>query len=481
MTNQASRPLALIILDGWDDAEANESSIINRSFTPNYDAICAKFPKASLVAGNDAIAGHLTIGAGRNAETEMSVVENALRTACFAENEVLNAAMKTAAENGNSIHLIGLLSDAGIHSLPDTIFGLLRMAKRLGNTEVFVHCILDGRDVDPRTADIYLEALEIKMADIGIGRIATVCGRFFAMDIEENWERTARAFTMLVHSEGERAKDAVEAVRGSFLRGIADEFIAPIIIEDNEKKPVGQIKDSDAVIFFNHRGDGMRQIVRSLSIADDSTKPHVETVCLTEYDKCFELPVAFQAAPSKDNFAELIDASRIANFRITDATRSNEITAAFNCGVSNEMEQNIILPAADVLTLESEPEMKSFKIADSAINCIVANPNSVYVVNLPAAATAAEIGSETSAIEAIQYIDTCLGGVVEKLADVNGVAIITSSHAVSGKVPFHIIDTQNVQINLRENGSLSDIAPTMLSILGLNVPAAMTGKDLRAA
>lgn len=480
MTNEASRPLALIILDGWDDAEANESSIINRSFTPNYDAICAKFPKSSLAAGTDATAGHLTIGAGRDAETETSVVENALRASGFAENEVLNAAMKNAAENGGSIHLIGLLSDGGIHSLPDSIFGLLRMAKRFGNSEVFVHCILDGRDVDTRTADIYIEALEIKMADIGIGRIATVCGRFFAMDIEENWERTARAFTMLVHSEGERAKDAVEAVRGSFLRGIADEFIAPIIIEDKENKPVAQIKDGDTVIFFNHRGDGMRQLVRSLSVADESTKPHIATVCLTEYDKDFGLSVAFQAAPSNDNFAELIDTNRIANFRISDATRLNEITAAFNCGTACEMEQNFIVPAADVLTLESEPEMKSFKIADSAINCMDSNPNGVYIVNMPAAASASEIGSETAAIEAIQYIDTCLAGVVEKVFDMNGIAIITSSSTASGKVPFHLIDAQNTQIDLTENGSLRDIAPTMLGLLGLDVPPAMTGKDLRS-
>ncbi len=481
MTNQASRPLALIILDGWDDAEANEASIINRSFTPNYDAICANFPKVSLTAGNDPAAGHLTIGAGRDAETELSVVENAIRTSAFGENEILKTAMKNAVEKGTAIHLIGLLSDGGVHSLPDSMYGLLRMAKLSGAKDVFVHCILDGRDVDPRTADIYIEALEIKMADIGVGQIATVCGRFFAMDTDENWERTVRAFTMLVHSEGERAQDAVDAVRGSFLRGIADEFIAPIIIENKENVPVTKISTGDTVIFFNHRGDGMRQLVRSLSIADDSTKPHIETVCLTEYDKDFDLPVAFQAAPSKENLAEIIDMSGIANFRISDATRQNEVTSAFNCGAAGEMEQDLIMPAADVLTLESEPEMKSFKIADCAINCMDSNPNSVYVVNMPAAAAAAEMGSETAAIEAIQYIDTCLGGVVEKLFEMNGVAIITSTHADSGHVPFHMIDTQNKDQKLSDHGALCDIAPTMLGILGLEIPAAMTGKDLRSS
>lgn len=475
MTRSANGPLALIILDGWDDADANDASIINRSFTPNYDSLRARFPHSTLAAGADAAAGHLTIGAGRDAETEVSVVSDALRNGEFAANETLNAAMKNASETGTAVHLVGLLSDSGIHSLPDSIYSLLRMAKQHGLNDVFIHGILDGRDVEPRTADIYIEALEIKMADIGIGRIATLCGRFFAMDTEENWERTARAFTMLVHSEGERAKDPIEAVRGSFLRGISDEFISPIILEGENGEPIGKVRDGDTVIFFDHRADGMRQLVRSLS-ASDGSKQNI--VCLTEYDRSLGLPVAFHAAPVQQGLAEVMAGFDIENFRISDATRANELSAEFTCGFASEKSREQILPAADLLTLESEPEMKSFKIADAAIRSIGSEPNTVHVVNMPALASLVD-GSETASIEAVQYLDTCLGGVVEKILEMNGTAMITSSHAASGRVPFHLIDERHREIPLADEGSLRDIAPTILGILGLEKPASMTGRDLR--
>jgi 2,3-bisphosphoglycerate-independent phosphoglycerate mutase len=479
MTRSANGPLALIILDGWDDADSNGASIINRAFTPNYDSLRTNFPKTTLVAGTDAAAGHLTIGAGRDAETEVSVVSDALRGGVFAANETLNAAMRNAAEKGTAVHLVGLLSDSGIHSLPDSIYSLLRMAKVNGIADVFIHGILDGRDVEPRTADIYIEALEIKMADIGVGRIATLCGRFFAMDTEENWERTARAFTMLVHSEGERAKDPIEAVRGSFLRGISDEFISPIILENDNGEPVAKVKDGDTVIFFDHRADGMRQLVRSLAAADEGQRGKVDIVCLTEYDRSLELPVAFHAAPVKEGLAEIMASFDIENFRISDATRANELANEFMCGFAAENSREQILPAADVLTLESEPEMKSFKIADAAINSIDSGDGAVYLVNMPALASLADGGSEKASIEAVQYIDTCLGGVFEKVLDKNGVALITSSHAASGRVPFHLIDGHHRETELAGEGSLCDVAPTILGVLGIEKPASMTGRDLR--
>lgn len=479
MTRTATGPLALIILDGWDDADANGSSIINRAYTPNYDSLRANFPKTTLTAGADAAAGHLTIGAGRDAETEVSVVADALRTGEFAANETLNAAMKNAAGHGTAVHLVGLLSDSGIHSLPDSLYSLLRMAKRHGLNDVFVHGILDGRDVEPRTADIYIEALEIKMADIGAGRIATLCGRFFAMDTEENWERTARAFTMLVHSEGERAKDPIEAVRGSFLRGISDEFISPIILEDEGGEPVAKVKDGDIVIFFDHRADGMRQLVRSLAAAENGERAGADIICLTEYDRSLGLPVAFHAAPVKGGLAEIMAAFNIENLRISDATRANELANEFTCGFVAENSREHILPAADVLTLESEPEMKSFKIADAAINSIDGGSGAVYFVNMPALASLADGGSESASVEAVQYLDTCLGGVVEKILDMNGTAMVTSSHTASGRVPFHLIDERFRDAELVEEGSLRDIAPTILGVLGLEKPASMTGRDLR--
>ena len=274
------RPLALVILDGWGYAPRTDGNAIAIAHTPYYDEICRSFPMTILSASGerdgeangagDAEVGHLRMGTGRAAQTEVSQIKSAIETGAFMKNEVLRSAFEKAKGSGAAVHFVGLLSDAGVHSSTENLFALLRMAKQNGLENVFVHCILDGLDVPARTADVYVEALEIKLSDIGIGRIATLCGRYFAMDSSENWERTARAYTMLAHAEGERATDAVSAIRNSFLRGISDEFISPIVIESEPGKPVTTIKDGDQVVFFNHRGDGMLQLVRSVALPDAS-------------------------------------------------------------------------------------------------------------------------------------------------------------------------------------------------------------------
>ncbi len=305
--NEKRRPLALLIIDGWGHSSKREGNAIALAHTPNYDEICARYPQTLLAAsglrvglspeaaGNSEV-GHLNIGAGRIVQTDVAAISKAIKSGEFFENEVLKNAFVKAKSSDSSVHLVGLLSNGGVHSVPENLFSLIRMAKNEGLEQVFVHAILDGRDVAPRTADVYVEALEIKMADIGLGKIATVCGRYYAMDKDQNWERTARAYTMLVHSEGERASDAVDAIRGSFLRGINDEFIQPVILEESEGVPVAAVKNDDVVIFFNHRPDGMRQLVKSLSVSDANNfgNPKIETVCLTEYDRTFNLPIAFR-------------------------------------------------------------------------------------------------------------------------------------------------------------------------------------------
>ena len=234
--------MALVILDGWGYAPRTEGNAIAIAHTPYYDEICRRYPMTTLAASGESVGqsdhepgsaevGHLNIGTGRAAQTEVSRIRKAIASGELMDNPVLNQAFSKAKTDGSAVHLIGLVSDGGVHSSTENLFALLRLAKRHGLKDVFIHCILDGLDVPARSADIYIEALEIKLADIGVGRIATMCGRFFAMDSGENWERTARAFTMLVHAEGERSRDATASVRGSFLRGISDEFIAPIIVE----------------------------------------------------------------------------------------------------------------------------------------------------------------------------------------------------------------------------------------------------------
>lgn len=325
------RPVALLILDGWGYAPRTEGNAIAIAHTPYYDDICRKYPMTTLAASGisvgqadgqagNAEVGHLNIGTGRAAQTEVARIQNAVASGEFFENEVLKRAFAKAREKDSALHLIGLLSDGGVHSSLENLFALLRLAKLQGLEKIYVHCVLDGLDVQERTADVYVEALEIKLADIGVGKIATLCGRFFAMDSGENWERTARAFTMLVHAEGERTNDAVTAVRNSFLRGISDEFIAPIVIEQSPDVPVAAVKNDDLVVFFNHRPDTMRQLVRSLCVPEGTSgaKPAVDTVCLIEYDRGFNLPAAFRQEPEKNSLTEYLSTLEMPSIKITE-------------------------------------------------------------------------------------------------------------------------------------------------------------------
>lgn len=509
MNTENTRPVALIILDGWGISDDNAGNAIALAHTPNYDQICSRYPRTQLAASGEHVglasdlpgsaeAGHLNIGAGRVVETDIARIAKAIRNGDFETNAILQPAMAHAAAAGKPVHLIGLLSDGGVHSSPENLYALLRMAKREGVREVFVHGILDGRDVPPRTADIYVEALEIKMADIGIGRIATLCGRFFAMDSGENWERTARAFTMLVHAEGERAFDARTAVRHSFLRGIADEFIAPIVIEKDRGVPVATVKDGDVVIFFNHRADTMRQLARSLAIPEiglSATKPALEAICLTEYDHSFNLPVAFKPETEGCVLGQVLAGRRIANYRIAGTDRFPHVTSFFNGGGDPSIyECGSHVELAGDYHRDSEPEMESFKVADRFLQHMNSEGAGVFVVNFSASAIAAETGSLDRTIEAVQYIDTCLGGVIEKVSEAGGISIVTSSHgsceemldaagqpnrfATANSVPFHIVGDDVRNLRLRKDGSLCDVAPTLLGILGVEKPANMTGTDL---
>jgi|CXWL01.1.fsa_nt_gi 2,3-bisphosphoglycerate-independent phosphoglycerate mutase len=505
------RPVALVILDGWGYAPRTEGNAIAMAHTPNYDEICRKYPMTTLSAAGRSVGladgqpgqsevGHLNIGTGRMAQTELSKIRNAVASGEFMENAVLNRAFIKAKTDNSDVHLIGLLSDSGVHSSSENLFALVRLAKAKGLEKVFVHCILDGVDVPPRTADVYAEALEIKLADIGVGRIASLCGRFFAMDSSEHWERTARVFTMLVHSEGERAHDAVSAIRNSFLRGISDEFIAPIVIEQSSDSPVATVKNGDLVIFFNHRADGMRQLVRSLCVpeGESGSKPDLETVCLTEYDRAFNLPAAFRQEPERNTLAEVLSNLEIRNCKITETARFAHLTNVFDGGSDDQQqsEEQILVPGTTAAAADHTPESQSFKITDQLLRGVESSPNGVFIANFPAAAIMAETGSMTRTQEAIQFIDTCLGGICEKVERSGGVVILTSSHgnceemihtesgepnhsATANPVPFHFIDPNGGDVRLREDGSLADVAPTILGILGVEKPEEMTGSDLR--
>lgn len=514
MKEGQKRPLALIIIDGWGYSSRREGNAIALAHTPYYDEISARYPKTLLEASGVRVGlpegatgssevGHMNIGAGRIIKTEVSKISQAIQSSKFFENKVLLEAMKKAKANNSSLHLIGLLSDGDIHSSQNHLFALLSMAKKIGLEKVFVHAILDGRDVMPRTADIYVEALEIKMADVGVGKLASLCGRYYAMDKDQNWERTARVYTMLVHAEGERAFDAISAIRGSFLRGINDEFIQPVILEEMPGVPIATVKDGDTIIFFNHRADRMRQLVKSLAMTDSDevatvAKPHLEAVCLTEYDRTFGLPIAFPLQEEANVLAQIFAKEGILNCRLTETEKYAHVTYFFNGGVESEhpCEQRVLVPSPKISAYEAQPEMGCFKVTDKLLRGLEAGENDVFIVNLAAADLIAHSGNLHKTIEAVQFIDTCLGGILQKIRQLNGVAMITSDHGnceemvnfdngeannshTKNPVPFHLVDEQANGLKLRNDGALEDIAPTLLGILGIEKPEEMTGRDLR--
>jgi 2,3-bisphosphoglycerate-independent phosphoglycerate mutase len=508
------RPLVLVIIEGWGYSPEREGNAILQANTPYYDEICAEFPQTLLsasgedvglpegVAGNSGI-GHLTIGAGRVVPMNVTRIDQAIENGDFFRNEVLKTAMQETKSNDKALHLIGLLSDVKIHSSQEHLFALLRMAKKQGLKKVFIHCFLDGHEWTKVTADIYLEALEIKAADIGCGQIASLCGRYYAMDKDNHWERTARAYTMLAHGEGERAFDAVTAVRHSYQRGVADEFVQPIVIENEEGVPVSTIQDGDTVICFNFSPKYSRQIAKALAFNEFndfaiSDKPRVSFVGLTEYDHEFELKTAFPPLHHKNFLAEVWAKHEIRNLRLAESERENAVTRAFNGDVEKpfDYEEHLILPSTNGGNYENEPEMSAFKVTDKVLRGIESEEYDVFVVNLVNPDAVGKSGNFERTIEAVQYVDTCLGWIVQAARKQNGVAIVTSSHGKCEQmldpetseavisptpfpVPFHLIDEQFTGDSLRENGSLADIAPTILGIMGIEQPPEMTGRDLR--
>ncbi|MEZ5346479.1 MAG: 2,3-bisphosphoglycerate-independent phosphoglycerate mutase [Pyrinomonadaceae bacterium] len=504
------RPLALVILDGWGHSNKTTGNAIALAKTPNYDNICARYPKTLLAASGSRVGllpespgnsetGYLNLGMGRAVKCGRKRILEAINSGKFFENAILKNTFTKTRNRKSSVHLVGLISDGDVHSSLDSLFALLRMAKREGcGDRVFIHAILDGQDVLDHTADVYIEALQIKMAEIGCGKIASLCGRNYAMDSGGNWDRTARAFTMIVHSEGERTYDPVAAIRGSYLRGNSDASIAPVVIEKEAGVPVVSIKNGDSVIFFNHRGDGLRQLVRSMMFEKEGSaaqKPDLDLVCMTEYDKKFKIPAAFKSEPEINVLAEIFAHHGVANCRLAETEKYQHVTYFFNGGreIEHPGEKRILVPSANGSNGKNHPPA-CFTVTDKLLSSLEAGEDDVFVVNLAAADMIAHTGDLDKTIEAVQSVDKCLGEIVQKIHEVDGVALITSDHGnceemtngnsrsdTSNPVPFHFVANDLNGLKLRADGALEDVAPTILGILGIEKPFEMTGNDLRIA
>ena len=507
-------PLALIIIDGWGYSPAREGNAIALAATPFYDALCQKYPQTLLeahgsrvglpagVMGNSEV-GHLNIGSGRVIRMDVSLVDHEIETGEFFRNRVLVSAIEGARDRDKAVHLMGLCSDGQVHSSLTHLYALLKLAKNARMQRVYIHCFLDGRDTPPASAADYLSVLQKKIAELGCGEIATVVGRYYAMDRDKRWERTRRAYDLLVHGSGERATDPVEAVRKSYERGITDEFVEPIAVIRENGKPVATMQDGDATIFFNFRPDRARQLTRALAVPgfsefDVSDRPKVDFICFTMYDQTFDLPIAFPPRKHRNVLAEVWANVRVRNYRLAETEKYAHVTYFFNGGVEKEFacERRLLVPSPKIATYDLQPEMSAFKVTDKFLRGVDEGDTDVFVINFANPDMVGHTGELDKTIEACQYVDTCLGWITKRIREARGTTIITADHGnaeqminlVTGSphtahttnpVPFHLIDEELIGVKLREGGALEDVAPTMLALLGLEKPVEMTGRDLR--
>ena len=507
-------PVALIIIDGWGYSASREGNAIALADTPFYDELAEKYPQTLLeahgsrvglpagVMGNSEV-GHLNIGSGRVIRMDVSLVDHEIETGEFFRNKVLVEAVDGAKTRGKALHLMGLMSDGQVHSSLTHLYALLKMAKDHGLEHVYVHCFLDGRDTPPSSATQYVAALQRKMTEIGCGEIATVVGRYYAMDRDKRWERTQRGFDLLTKAIGERALDPIAAINESYARGVTDEFVEPVAIVRKDGAPVATIKDDDSVIFFNFRPDRARQLTRALAIPDFnefdvSDRPRVHFVCFTMYDHTFGLPIAFPPRQHRNVLAEAWGNLRVRNYRLAETEKYAHVTYFFNGGVEQEFpcEQRLLVPSPKVATYDLQPEMSAFKVTDKVLRGIDEGETDVFVINFANPDMVGHTGKLSKTIEACQYVDTCLGWITKRMRTAKGTTLITADHGnaeqmidpVTGSphtahttnpVPFHLIDEESIGAKLRSGGALEDVAPTLLGLLGLDKPTEMTGRDLR--
>lgn len=512
--NQKRGPLALIIIDGWGYSPRREGNAIALAATPCYDDLCENYPQTLLeasgtrvglpkgVMGNSEV-GHLNIGSGRVIRMDVSRVDHDIATGEFLRNQVLLSAIDGARNRGKALHLMGLLSDGQVHSSQEHLYALLRLARQRGLERVFVHCFLDGRDTPPSSAVRYVEALQKKIEEIGCGQIASLVGRYYAMDRDKRWERTERAYDLLVRGKGTPATDPVAAIRNSYERSITDEFVEPTIVINTNGEPIATINDGDAVIFFNFRPDRARQLTRALAIGgfeefDVTGRPQIDFVCFTVYDRSFPLPVAFPPSDHRNVLAEVWEKICVNNYRLAETEKYAHVTYFFNGGVEKEhaCERRLLVPSPKIATYDLQPEMSAFKVTDKVLRGVEAGGTDVFIVNFANPDMVGHTGKLDKTIEACQYVDTCLDWITKGVRQARGITIITADHGnaeqmidpesggphtahTTNPVPFHLIDEASRGLKLREGGALEDVAPTVLGLLGNAKPEEMTGHDLR--
>jgi 2,3-bisphosphoglycerate-independent phosphoglycerate mutase len=498
-----------MICDGWGHAPPSEGNAIARARTPIYDRWMAEFPWTLLSASGEAVGlpegvmgnsevGHLTLGAGRMVPQDLLRIDLALRDGSFRQNPALLAAMQHARRKGATLHLMGLVSDGGVHSHERHLLGLLDLAARLEVQRVLVHAFTDGRDTPPKSARGFLATLERALAKTG-GRVATVSGRYYAMDRDKRWDRVARAYAALVFASGLQAESAADAVAAAYARGESDEFIQPTVILD-QGEPVGAIQDGDAVVFFNFRADRARQLTRALTETDFAEfprprPPRLHFVSFTEYKPEFGVSVAFAPRPLTNILADVWAKAGVSNLRLAETEKYAHVTYFFNGGVEEPYpgEERLLVPSWKGATYDLHPEMSAAQITDEAVRALRERRFGAFVVNFANADMVGHTGKISETIVAVETLDGCFGILEAACAETGVRLVMTADHGnaeqmldpVTGE-PHTAHTTNPVPLilcgqkgALRDGGALSDVAPTLLGLQGLGVPEEMTGRDLR--
>jgi 2,3-bisphosphoglycerate-independent phosphoglycerate mutase len=505
----------LIILDGWGYRESFEHNAVRAAGTPCLDALRKTYLFTTLGAsgldvglpegqmGNSEV-GHLNLGAGRVVYQDFTRINLAIENVSFADYPALNQACSLAAASGGALHLLGLLSDGGVHSHQDHLHALLDLAKARGLGRVFVHAFLDGRDTPPRSGLAYMEALEAKMSDIGLGQVATVCGRFYAMDRDTRWERVEAAYRALCEGEGERAGSGSEAIQAAYGAGETDEFVRPRVIGDGHGGDAGALADGDVGVFFNFRADRARELTRALTVPgfrefDVGRRPRLAGfVTFTEYDDDFGLPVAFPQVRLPKILGEVIAAAGLRQLRIAETEKYAHVTFFFNGGEEQPfpLEERILIASPrGVATYDLQPEMSAFAVKERLVEEVEKERNALIVANFANLDMVGHTGSMEAAMRAVRAVDTCVGEVVDALCRREYRAIITADHGnaeqmwdphsgqahtahSTNPVPCIVVDRDGVGARLRQGGTLADVAPTLLELMGLDPPQEMTGTSL---
>ena len=527
------KPLVLIILDGWGYRAETKANAIALARKPVYDRLLREYPNTLIHTsgpfvglpegqmGNSEV-GHLNIGAGRIVHMDITRIDLMIQNGELFSNPALLEAMKNARSGGRRLHLFGLVSDGGVHSQQAHLYALLRMAKQNGVDRVFVHAFMDGRDTLPTNGAGYLEQLQQKMREYSTGKIATVNGRYYAMDRDRRWERMAKAFDAMVYGDGEGGRyiDAVQGVKDSYNKGVTDEFIVPFVCTDNRGEPLATIRDDDSCICFNFRADRVRQITRALcrnsglnpeggrdlqgaddldaTIPRDRVPKNLHYVCMTQYDKKFTLPVVIPAESLNNILANVMGSASLRNLRVAETEKYAHVTYFFNGGIEQPFpgEDRALVPSPKVATYDLKPEMSAAGIAQTVVKAVEEGTFDVLIVNFANADMVGHSGQIEPTVKAVETVDGCLGEIEKAVRAKGGAMLITADHGnaemmidpatggphtahTTNPVPFIVIAENSKQFTLKPDGSLRDISPTVLGMLGIPQPKDMTGHDLR--